>query len=65
MRTDLVARINEAVKKTLAVPETRMRMLNAGLEPDTGTPEKLAEYLKMDLERLGKIIRDAGIKVDY
>ena len=40
-------------------------MLNAGLEPDTGTPEKLAEYLKMDLERLGKIIRDAGIKVDY
>lgn len=64
MRTDLVARINEAVKKTLAVPEIRMRMLNAGLEPDTGTPEKLAEYLKMDVERLGKIIRDAGIKID-
>ena len=61
---DAVTRLNGAIQKTMLATETRKRMLQVGLEPETNTPEQLAEKLKNDVGRLGKIIREAGIKIE-
>jgi tripartite-type tricarboxylate transporter receptor subunit TctC len=61
---DAVTRLNVAIQKTMIATDTRKRMLQVGLEPETNTPEQLAEKLKNDVGRLGKIIRDAGIKIE-
>lgn len=64
MPADVVAKLNSAVRKVMASPDTRKRMLDAGLEPESSTPEQLAERLKADVARLGKIIRDAEITLE-
>lgn len=64
MRPDIVAKLNGAVRKVMAAPEARKRMIDAGLEPETSTPEQLREQLRIDVVRLGKLIRDAGIKTE-
>lgn len=61
---DVVARLNSAVKKVMASPETRKRMFDAGLEPEASTPEQLSEQLRNDVTKLRKIIGDAGIKLE-
>ena len=45
-------------------PDVRQRLLSVGLEVETNTPEQLGERLMNDVNRLGKIIRDAGIKLE-
>jgi tripartite-type tricarboxylate transporter receptor subunit TctC len=64
MSADAVVRLNAAVRKVIAAPEARKRLIDAGLEPETGTSEQLGEQLKRDVGRLTKIIRDAGIKIE-
>ena len=61
---DGVTKLNGAIQKTMIATDTRKRMLQVGLEPETSTPEQLAEKLKNDVGRLGKIIRDASIKIE-
>ena len=64
MPSDLVGELNGAVGKVIAAPDTRKRLIDAGLEPETGTPQQLAEQLKSDVIRLSRIIKDAGIKIE-
>jgi tripartite-type tricarboxylate transporter receptor subunit TctC len=64
MSPESVTTLNAAVRKVMAAPEARKRMLDAGLEPETSTPQQLAEQLKNDVARVSKIIRDAGIKIE-
>jgi tripartite-type tricarboxylate transporter receptor subunit TctC len=61
---DAVTKLNSAIQRTMMATDTRQRMLQVGLEPETSTPDQLAEKLKNDVVRLGKIIRDAGIKIE-
>jgi tripartite-type tricarboxylate transporter receptor subunit TctC len=46
------------------MPEVRKQMLDTGLEPASSTPEQLGELLKGNIGKLGKIIRDANIKLE-
>jgi len=51
----------------IAKPEIRQKMEALGLEilpPEQRTPEYLAKFLKEDVERWGKVIKDAGISVE-
>jgi len=44
--------------------EIREHFLNAGLEPVDGTPDELAAAMKNEIDRLGSLIREAGIRAD-
>jgi len=60
----IVARLNAEVNRVLALPDIRERLLAQANEPVGGTPEKFAEAIRADIERYGKVIREAGIKAD-
>ena len=60
----IVTRINQEVARVLNMPEVKARFLNTGKEAVSSTPEELGAVIKADMARIGKVIRDAGIKVE-
>ena len=63
----IVDKMQKAVETMLTKPEIRQKMEALGLEilpPEQRTSEYLAKFLKEDVERWGKVIKDAGISVE-
>jgi tripartite-type tricarboxylate transporter receptor subunit TctC len=60
----VVERLNAAVVKAVASPETRQKIEALGTEPASSSPEQLAAMLKKDMATWGGIIRKAGIKAN-
>ena len=58
---DIVARINGEVSRILARPDIRERFASQALDPENKTPEQFADYIKEEVLRWGKLIKDAGI----
>ena len=48
----------------MSLPATHERMAKLGAEITTSTPEQFAAHIKSEIAKLGKVIRDAKIKVD-
>ena len=61
---EIVARIHAEVVRAGSLPETRERLLAAGFEVVGSSPEEIAALIRNDTARLGKVIRDAGIRAD-
>lgn len=59
----IVARLNEAIEKSLAKPETKDRLKGLGAIPVGGSPEKFKAFLEKDVERWSRVIKVAGIKI--
>jgi tripartite-type tricarboxylate transporter receptor subunit TctC len=64
MPRDVVARLNDGVVKAVANADTRDRLVKAGSEPASSTPEQLAALVRENVAKFGKIIKTAGIKLD-
>ena len=58
----VIAKLNAAVTAALNDPELNKKLVDAGADPAPGTPAQLADFLKSELERWGKVIRDKNIK---
>ena len=61
---EVVTVLNAELAAILRDPETRAGLLKQGLAPQTGTPEELAKLIETDLERWGKVVREARITAD-
>lgn len=61
---ELVAKINADIAKVVAGPELSGELKKAYYQPETASPEKFAEMVKTDIDRLGKVIREAGMTAD-
>jgi tripartite-type tricarboxylate transporter receptor subunit TctC len=59
----LLAKLNRDVRSVLGEPELQKQLESRGLEPWPGTPDELARHLRTEIERWGKVIRDAGVQV--
>jgi tripartite-type tricarboxylate transporter receptor subunit TctC len=58
----IVERINAEILRTLKEPDVQERMTIAGLDAAGNTPEAFAAFVKTDLVRWAKVIREAGIQ---
>jgi tripartite-type tricarboxylate transporter receptor subunit TctC len=58
----IIRRLNQETVRALEKPEVRSQMLSNGQEASGGTPEQLTEYVKSDMARVGKMIKDGSIK---
>lgn len=58
----VIARINTELVKALDLPDIQERMNVAGLEPAGSSPEVFAAFVKRDLARWAKVVKDAGIQ---
>jgi tripartite-type tricarboxylate transporter receptor subunit TctC len=60
----VVERLNAAINAATRRSEMKERLLSQGAEPLSGTPEDLAAYLRRELDKYGKIIREAGVRAE-
>jgi tripartite-type tricarboxylate transporter receptor subunit TctC len=58
----IAKRLRDEVAKAVAVPEVVAQLDSQGMQPLATEPEEWRAYLKSELARYAKIIKDAGIK---
>jgi tripartite-type tricarboxylate transporter receptor subunit TctC len=58
----VVDRLNGALHKVLALPATRERLATIANDPAPTTPAQFAAYIREDLARWQKVVKEAGIK---
>jgi tripartite-type tricarboxylate transporter receptor subunit TctC len=61
---EIVMKINTETVKALNQAAVREQLAGEGAEAIGGTPEEFAEYIRNELARMGKVIRDARIKME-
>ena len=61
---EIVARLSAEVGKMMRSPEVREKFATLGVDPVGNTPEEAAEFLRTEIAKSGKIVRDANVKVD-
>ncbi|MBI4189744.1 MAG: tripartite tricarboxylate transporter substrate binding protein [Betaproteobacteria bacterium] len=60
----LINRLNQEIVRVLKQPDVKEKFLNIGVEPVGGSPKEYAAYIKSDMAKMGKVIKDAGIRAD-
>lgn len=60
----VVERLSAEVRKALAAPDVRERLAGLGAEVSPAGPGELGALVRMERERYGKLIREAGIKAN-
>lgn len=60
----VVARLNQAFNEALQLPDVREKLAGAGLDVLGGTPQVLADFMKADNERYGRLAKELNIKAD-
>jgi tripartite-type tricarboxylate transporter receptor subunit TctC len=58
---EIVARLNAEIAKVMNSPETKKELYAAGVESDISSPEALGALMSREMDRWGKVIKDAGI----
>ncbi len=61
---DVVAMLNADLAEILGEADVKANLLKQGLAPRTGTPADLAKLIDSDLERWGRVMREANIRAD-
>jgi tripartite-type tricarboxylate transporter receptor subunit TctC len=61
---DVAATLQADVARVLALPDVRERLNTLGFEPIGWNGERFAAYIRAEMAKYEKIIRDAGIKVE-
>jgi len=60
----IVARLNAEFGKAIQSAELKPVLDNVGAEPVTMTPEQFGKHLRSEIDKLGKIVRAVGARVD-
>lgn len=62
--SSVIASLNRAVVKAVNLPDVNTRLLEQGSEPIGNTPEQFAAFIRSELVRYEKVVREAGVKID-
>jgi tripartite-type tricarboxylate transporter receptor subunit TctC len=60
----VIERINHSIVRALRTLEIQERFFKAGAEVVAGSPQEFAVVIRSDMQKLGKLIRDAKIRAD-
>jgi tripartite-type tricarboxylate transporter receptor subunit TctC len=58
---DLLAR---EIAKSVARPDVRERLAALGFKPVANTPDEFAARIKLEIEKWGKVVRDANLRIE-
>ncbi len=62
--SDAVNRLNEHVRRSVASPETREKLIAQGATPATNTPEEFSAHIREEHAKWARVIQSAKIKLD-
>ena len=60
----IVAKFNADVVRVLAMPDVVERLTAAGVDIQTSTPAAWGEFVQAEINKWGKVVKDAGVKVE-
>jgi tripartite-type tricarboxylate transporter receptor subunit TctC len=60
----VINQLSKEVARIVQLPDVRERLQGLGTDPKSSTPEEFDRFIRSQIERLGKVIKAAGIKVD-
>ncbi|MBI3067381.1 MAG: tripartite tricarboxylate transporter substrate binding protein, partial [Betaproteobacteria bacterium] len=60
----VVAKLNSEVAKAVVRPDVVQRFESLGVETRTSTPEELTAFIRTEIGRFGKLIRETGTRAD-
>src|SRR5438445_4189417 len=60
----VVMKLNAEFARVMADPTIRQRLSESGFEPRTSTPEEFGAYLKSEIAKWAKVIRESRISLD-
>ena len=58
----IISQLNQDVARTLNAVDVKEKLFNTGVEAVGSSPDELAATIKSDMARMGKVIKDAGIR---
>ena len=61
---DVVAKLNDAVGKALALPDLQQRFVNFGVIATAGTPKRLGDLIADEVPRWTQIVREGNIHAE-
>ncbi len=62
--TTIINRLNQEILRALSRSELKEKFLSVGVEALGSSPEQLLVAVKSEMSRLGKVIKDAGIRAE-
>jgi tripartite-type tricarboxylate transporter receptor subunit TctC len=60
----IVNQLSREMARVLALPTIRERLAVRGSVPKPSTPEEFDKFVRVEVSRIGKAIRDGGIKLE-
>ena len=60
----IVQRLSDAINQALQTPDMRERLTTIAFEPVGGTPRQFGDYVKTEIVKWGKVVREGNIKAD-
>ena len=61
---EIIARLNTEILRMLATPDFRQRMEADAAEPIGGTPEQFGDYIRSEIVKYAKVVKESGAKID-
>jgi tripartite-type tricarboxylate transporter receptor subunit TctC len=58
----IITRLNQEVVRAITQPDIKQKFLAIGVEVVASSPQQLTAQLKAEIARMGKVIKEAGIK---
>ena len=61
---EIITRLNTELNKVLRSPDIQERLFQMGAEPAPGSPKELDDYVRKEIAKWAKVVKDVGIKVE-
>ena len=60
----IIARLNTEIERILTLPEMKARLAADGAEPVGGSPARFAAFMRADVDKWARVIKQANVQID-
>lgn len=60
----IIHQVSKEVARILELPDVKERILSGGASPKSSTPEQFDAFIRSEIEKLGKVIRASGARIN-
>ena len=61
---DIVAKLNREIVRVLNQPDFHKLLVDQAIDPIGGTPEQLGDFIRSEIVKWAKVVKDSGAKLD-
>jgi tripartite-type tricarboxylate transporter receptor subunit TctC len=61
---EIVELLSREIARSVARPDVRERLATLGFKPVASTPDEFAARIKLEIEKWGKVVRDANLRIE-